>query len=119
MPLYQITGLDANGTVTHSSPRSFKRLTIYALVKYQAEWEEWRLSFLRENPGEFPLRHTQPTVAMVAYRFGEPHRARRFILEFVKHPDSKKTRRAQMQDRRELREFRHRAFCYDCDGREA
>lgn len=69
---YQLYGIDKNGLVTHAGTKNFRSLTIDKVHKYQRQWENWRKKYLKQNPGNYPLRtDNRETVLILAHKIGE------------------------------------------------
>ena len=57
---YQIYALDKNGKLTHAGVhRINKPVTKGKIVKIEKAWRKWRKQYLQDNPGDYPLRHSQ------------------------------------------------------------
>jgi hypothetical protein len=73
MKEYQVYAVDKNLKLCHAGVYKADELTIDGLLRYQREWESWRRKYLKDNPGEYPLR-TGPWKAtrIIAHELGKP-----------------------------------------------
>ena len=77
---YQHYGMDQHERTTHAGTHEAEANDFETAVKAQAEWEAWRESFLESNPGDYPLRHVQPTVFLLVHEVGHPDTAKRYQI---------------------------------------
>ena len=75
---YQTYGLDATGTLTHAGVNRACGMNAEEAKRIQREWSQWRLKYLDENPGDYPLRHCQPTVQLMMHPPGRPELTQTF-----------------------------------------
>jgi len=83
---YQAYGLDKNGQVTHAGTFKAKKLTNQRVEKYQREWEKWRLQYLAQEPGNFPLRQDfndpeRTTHAIIVHPIAQPEKEECFVID--------------------------------------
>lgn len=69
---YQEYGIDAKGSITHAGVVNAPRMSKQVAKKIQNKWQVWRKQYLRDNPGDYPLRHTKPTVQLLIHPIGHP-----------------------------------------------
>jgi hypothetical protein len=86
MSEYQIYGLDVKGKVTHAGVVKADCVDFQTAKRIQREWQHWRARYLRENPGNYPLRFVRRTVLLVVHLVGEPAKHQSFDLREVKRP---------------------------------
>jgi len=84
MTEYQTYGIDAAGIVTHGGVTKAKRMTPRLARRIQREWEKWRIQYLADHPGDYPLRHCPPTVALRAHPLGRPQECREYRFRVTK-----------------------------------
>ena len=78
---YQIYAYDANMKLNHAGTRKFTAITIGKLRKYEKAWEKWRLQYLKDNPGKYPLSETvDKTVLFVLHKIGESDKLMRIPI---------------------------------------
>ena len=67
----QVYAYDGAGRLTHAG--IFQgRLTTARVKRHQQTWEQWRLRYLLDNPGDYPLRRSAPTMCVCAHPVGDP-----------------------------------------------
>ena len=74
---YQSYGIDADGKVTHAGiSKNIRRMDEAAARHIQQGWEKWRTRYLREHPGDYPLRQDardprRKTVTLLVHPVGQ------------------------------------------------
>lgn len=70
---YQIYAYDKNGTLNHCGPEKIKEpVTLAKCKKLERNWRRWRRNYLRDNPGNYPLRkHGKKTACYVIHPCGD------------------------------------------------
>jgi len=63
---YQIYGIDKTGT------HEVENMDVKTAKKFEREWKQWRKQYLKDNPGDYPLRHTLKTVKYHVHPIGKP-----------------------------------------------
>jgi hypothetical protein len=69
---YQIYGIDKNGSLTHAGTHEVENMDVKTAKKFEREWKQWRKQYLKDNPGDYPLRHTLKTVKYHVHPIGKP-----------------------------------------------
>lgn len=77
---YQIYGLDKSGNITHAGVHGLHRVSIKPIRRLQRKWSAWREQYLRDNPGDYPLRHNRPTIAILVHPIRHPEKTQRIAI---------------------------------------
>jgi len=77
---YQEYGVDADGKVTHAGVVNAPRMSQRIAKRIQHKWQIWRVQYLSENPGDYPLRNTKPTKVLVIWPLFEKEKKQVFQI---------------------------------------
>lgn len=70
---HQVFGLGENGGVVWAGPKRINRSVITQRIakRIQRRWMSWRAQYLRDNPGDYPLRRCAAVVTLHITRIGQ------------------------------------------------
>jgi len=71
----QLYAWDAKGKFAHAGCHKVRRLTVATLVRLEGEHRTWKRKYLKEHPGDYPLRHTGPGVLLQGWPIGHEEQA--------------------------------------------
>jgi len=70
---YQIYAFDCEGTLNHAGSAEATGATVEEARRIEHEWRKWRRQYLKDNPGDYPLRrHHRRTVQYAMNPVGQP-----------------------------------------------
>jgi hypothetical protein len=61
----QLYAWGPDGKCVYATPRRLAKITRKTIVKDYRRWRAWRVSYLADNPGDYPLRTNNPTVKTI------------------------------------------------------
>ena len=82
---WQIYAIDKDGLVVHAGVHKADGVDMITVVGWERDWRRWRRAYLRNHPGDYPLRHCNRVVAVTVRKCGT-NETNRFQLNGLQAP---------------------------------